>query len=118
MVRKPDEMEREVRERMRGGNGAVEISHIFRQDELGGGARLFARLRLPAGASIGFHRHEGEAEVFYILSGRGVVDDDGTKREVTAGDAVLTGGGAGHAIEALGDEPLEMVAVILTYSGA
>ncbi|MEW5867186.1 MAG: cupin domain-containing protein [Bacillota bacterium] len=116
MIRKSEEMEREIRERMRGGNGAVEIRHVFREDQLTGKARLFAHLRLPVGASIGFHRHEGEEEAFYILSGRGVVDDNGAKHEVTAGDAVLTGGGAGHAIEAVGDQPLEMIAVILKYS--
>ncbi|MEW6229227.1 MAG: cupin domain-containing protein [Bacillota bacterium] len=116
MIRKSEEMEREIRERMRGGNGAVEFRHIFREDQLTGRARLFAHLSLPAGASIGFHRHEGEEEVFYVLSGRGIVDDNGTKCEVMAGDAVLTGGGAGHAIEAAGDQPLEMIAVILKYS--
>ncbi|NPV81853.1 MAG: cupin domain-containing protein [Firmicutes bacterium] len=116
MIRTAQEMEREIREKMRGGTGLVEIRHIFREDQLTGKARLFAHLHLPPGASIGFHRHEGEEEIFYILSGHGIVDDNGTRREVAPGDAVLTGGGAGHAIEASGDEPLEMVAVILKYS--
>lgn len=116
MIREAAKMKKETRENMRGGNGSVNVTHIFEPDELTAKTRLFARMHLPAGASIGFHRHEGEEEVFYILSGRGIVDDDGTKREVGPGDAVLTGGGAGHAIEAVGDEPLEMVAVILKYS--
>jgi mannose-6-phosphate isomerase-like protein (cupin superfamily) len=113
MVKPATVMEREVRERMRGGTGSVEILHVFRQDELGGAARLFARLRLPPGASIGHHVHDAEEEVFYILSGRGLVTEDGVATGVGPGDAVLTGGGAGHALENRGSEPLELMAVIL-----
>jgi mannose-6-phosphate isomerase-like protein (cupin superfamily) len=113
MVKLASVMEREVRERMRGGTGSVEILHVFRQDELGGSARLFARLRLPAGASIGYHVHDAEEEVFYILSGRGTVTENGVSTIVGPGDAVLTGGGAGHAIANGESEPLELMAVIL-----
>jgi len=115
MIRKNHEMENEVRERMRGGAGAVEILHIFRSTELKGRTRLFARLRLRAGSSIGFHRHEGEEEIFYILSGEGEVSEGGAASTVGPGDAVLTGGGAGHAIANAGPDPLELLAVILVY---
>lgn len=108
-------MQNEVRERMREGNGPVEILHVFRKEELKGKARLFARLRLPRGSSIGYHEHDGEEEVFFILSGTGLVTDQGVTTRVGPGDAVLTGGGAGHAIENQGDEPLELMAVILSY---
>jgi mannose-6-phosphate isomerase-like protein (cupin superfamily) len=113
MVKSATAMEREVRERMRGGTGSVEFLHVFRAEELGGGARLFARLRLPPGSSIGHHVHDAEEEVFYILSGGGVVTEDGVATRVGPGDAVLTGGGAGHALENTGSGPLELLAVIL-----
>jgi len=115
MIRKKHEMENEVRERMRGGEGAVEILHIFRSKELTGRTRLFARLRLGAGSSIGFHRHEGEEEVFYILSGTGHVSEGGPVSPVGPGDAVLTGAGGGHSISNTGPDPLEFLAVILLY---
>lgn len=113
MIRTAGQMTKETREHMRGGQGSVEFTHVFSAAELEPRARLFARVRLAPGSSIGFHRHEGEEEIFYILSGRGLVDDDGVKQEVGPGDAIRTGGGAGHAVEALGGQPLEMVAVIL-----
>ena len=115
MVKKRSDMTTEVRERMREGRGTVELLHVFRQEELRGKTRLFARLRIPRGSAIGFHRHDGEEEIFYILSGEGVVNDNGETKRVAAGDAVLTGGGAGHAIENQSDEPLELMAVILPY---
>jgi mannose-6-phosphate isomerase-like protein (cupin superfamily) len=115
MIKRKSDMEREVRERMRGGKGSVEILHIFRKEELRGKVRLLARLRLQKGSSIGYHMHEGEEEVFYILSGTGHVTEQGISSPVGPGDAVLTGGGSGHSIENLGDEPLEFLATILVY---
>jgi mannose-6-phosphate isomerase-like protein (cupin superfamily) len=115
MIKRSTDMTTEVRERMRDGKGPVKLLHVFRREELRGRARLFARLSLPRGSSIGWHEHDGEEEVFYILSGSGVVNDNGTSARVGPGDAVLTGGGAGHAIENQDDEPLELMAVILQY---
>jgi mannose-6-phosphate isomerase-like protein (cupin superfamily) len=115
MIRKNLEMEKEVREKMRGGTGTVEILHIFRSAELKGRTRLFARLRLPVGSSIGFHRHEGEEEIFYILSGTGEVGEGGPSARVGPGDAVHTGNGAGHSIANPGPGLLEFLAVILVY---
>jgi mannose-6-phosphate isomerase-like protein (cupin superfamily) len=115
MIRKNLEMEKEVREKMRGGTGAVEILHIFRSAELKGRTRLFARLRLPVGSSIGFHRHEGEEEIFYILNGTGEVGEGEQSSRVEPGDAVHTGDGAGHSIRNTGPGPLEFLAVILLY---
>ncbi len=121
MIRKKHEMENEVRQRMRDGEGAVEILHVFRSKELKGHTRLFARLRLAAGSSIGFHRHDGEEEIFYILSGNGMVGEGGPAAPagplspVGPGDAVLTGDGAGHSIANAGPDPLELMAVILVY---
>jgi mannose-6-phosphate isomerase-like protein (cupin superfamily) len=115
MIRRISEMEKDVRERMREGKGTVEILHVFRSGELKGKTRLFARLCLPAGSSIGYHLHEGEEEIFYIISGSGLVTEGGEVSRVGPGDAVLTGGGSGHSIENAGAEPLELLAVILLY---
>jgi mannose-6-phosphate isomerase-like protein (cupin superfamily) len=114
MIKRSADMQREVREKMRGGTGTVEILHVFRAEELGGRARLFARLSLPPGSSIGYHLHEGEAEALYILAGQGLVTEGGVSSRVAAGDSVLTGGGGGHSIaNPEGTGPLELLAVIL-----
>ena len=115
MIKRQSDMEREVREKMRDGAGEVEILHIFRKEELKGKARLFARLRLRKGCSVGYHPHENEEEIFYILSGSGLVVENGTSTPVKPGDAVLTGGGASHSIENTGEEPLELLAAILPF---
>ena len=115
MIRRESECKVEVREKMRGGSGSVRIAHFWLPQELKAKSRLCARLTLQPGSSIGFHEHNGEDEVYVILRGRGIVDEGGQKVQVAAGDTVLTGNGAGHAIAAVGTEPLEMLAVIMTY---
>lgn len=115
MVKKAAEMISEIKEQMRGGKGQVEITHIYKQDELRGRARLCARLAINPGCSIGLHEHINEEEIFYIIKGKGIVNDNGADREVVEGDAVLTGGGAFHSIENTDTVPLELLAVILLY---
>ncbi len=46
---------------------------------------------LPTGASIGPHAHDGEDELFYIIKGEGLIEDDGALQTVSAGDAPATG---------------------------
>ncbi|WHH61035.1 cupin domain-containing protein [Petroclostridium sp. X23] len=115
MFKSPEQMVNEYKEEMRGGKGTVELLHIFQQDELKGKCRIFAKITMNPGCSIGLHPHENEEEVYYILSGTGTVNDNGNIKEVKVGDAVLTGGGAQHSIENTGDQPLVLMAVVLLY---
>ncbi|MCX7615680.1 MAG: hypothetical protein N2Z65_08000, partial [Clostridiales bacterium] len=55
MIKKAEEMLKEIKEQMRGGNGSVEITHIFKQDELTGKARIFAKITINPGCSIGLY---------------------------------------------------------------
>ncbi len=115
MIKRANEMMTEIREGLRGGKGSVEFTHIYKPEELTGKTRLCAKLALNPGSSIGMHEHVDEEEIYYILKGKGLVDDGMDKKEVYPGDAVLTGGGASHSVENIGDEPLELLAVILLY---
>ncbi len=115
MIRKSADMTCEVRERMRGGAGAVSMRHLFPQDEFTAPVRLCAQATLPPGAGIGPHTHETEDEVYVILRGTGILDDGTTQTRVTAGDAILTGNGESHAILNDGEEPLELMAFIACY---
>jgi mannose-6-phosphate isomerase-like protein (cupin superfamily) len=114
MVINRNAMRLEKKEKMRGGEGIVSLLHLV-ECEKETNIRLLAELTLPPGASIGSHRHEGETEYFLVLSGEGLVDDNGTEKAVKAGDAIITGGGAFHSVKNTGTEALVMHAVIVTY---
>lgn len=116
MIRKASEMKKEVREKMRGGDGAVTFRHYFGKEEFGANARLCAKLTLPPGASIGTHAHEGEDEVYIVTRGSGLLDDGTSKTRISEGDAVLTGRGASHAVKNDGQTDLEIIAMIMCYA--
>ncbi|ANW99037.1 cupin [Thermoclostridium stercorarium subsp. thermolacticum DSM 2910] len=116
MVKRASEMKTELREQMRSGKGSVELIHILNREEMKGKVRLFARIVLNPGCSIGLHEHVDEEEAYYILKGKGIVTDNGQTTEVQAGDVILTGDGGTHSIENNGDEPLEFIAVVMLYN--
>ena len=107
------ETTKEIRKNMKGGNGEVVLEHVLNDEALGSKCRLYAKVTLAPGCSIGYHTHAGEAVCFYFLSGEGLFDDNGTKRNVKPGDVTLTGNGRGHGIENAGSKDLVFMALIL-----
>jgi mannose-6-phosphate isomerase-like protein (cupin superfamily) len=66
---------------------------------------VFRKRVLTPGASIGYHE-QTEDEIYYVLSGRGVMTLDGKNVDVTPGTAVLTRTGSWHGIWQDGDQDL------------
>jgi len=114
MIRKSSECQIEYREHMRDGDGTVQLTNfITGPEELNGKGRLFSRITLNPGCSIGYHVHEGDAELFYILKGTAEYSDNGTVKQVTAGDVTICPDGEGHGIANRTDEVVELIAVIV-----
>ena len=116
MIRKEGTFSTEIREKMRGGTGSVKIETLWAPGtELKSKTRLCARMTLLPGSSIGYHDHVNEEEVYVVVSGTGIVVEDGQRFPVAAGDTILTGNGAGHSIEATDSGPLVILATIMLY---
>src|SRR3954454_8082312 len=58
------------------------------------------------------HHLEGASEVYYLLTGRGIMHVDDETREVRAGDALLIPAGAVQFLENTGEEPLTILAIV------
>ena len=114
MLIRKSEADVETRTEMRGGTGEITITKHLPKEAMQGKCRLAATLTIPPGGSIGFHEHADEYEIFIIQQGTGTIDDNGTETPVEAGEAILTGGGEGHAITNTGETDLLVTAVILT----
>lgn len=65
---------------------------------------------IPPGATLARHRHAAP-EIYYVLSGAGNVEVDGTDYSVAAGAAVFIPGGAQHAFRNAGAAPLTFMYV-------
>ncbi len=116
MIRTEGTFFTEFRKTMRGGLGTVKVETLWVPGvELKSKTRQYARMTLEPNTSIGYHDHVGEEEVYYILHGCGIVTENGKKYPISEGDSILTGNGAGHAIENSGPEPLVILAAIMMY---
>jgi len=101
-------------EGMVGGPGKVlNRSLIGGPADLYHSGRLFAHNVLEKGCGVGYHKHEGECEFYYILKGSAEYTDNGKVVTVSAGDVTYTGSGESHGIVNNSDEPCEFIALIL-----
>ena len=71
----------------------------------------FRKRVLKPGSAIGYHL-QNEDEVYYIVSGTGVMKMNGKSFAVKPGDAILTRPGSSHGLQQTGADSL---AVIINY---
>ena len=113
MLIKACDMQTVTRERPRGGSGKMDVLDIVPAQMLPAKSRLFSIMSLGKGCGIGAHDHATETEIYYVLEGEGVLDDNGTQLPFKKGDCSVCGGGAYHAIRNERDETLRVLAVII-----
>lgn len=114
MIRRKADRRVERAEHRFGAPGFITVQNLINgDDELNGKGRMLAHTIVGPGSGIGYHEHSGDSEIYYILRGRGEYNDNGAVTTVEAGDVTFTPSGAGHSLTCLGDEPLEIIALIL-----
>lgn len=75
--------------------------------------RMFSLAELEPGGEVEFHIHENEFESYYIISGEGMYDDNGSLIPIEAGTVTYTPSGEGHGIKNIGKEKLAFIALII-----
>jgi len=90
--------------------GGQTIGYSF-FDKTPGMKFVFRKRALHPGAGVG-HHEQREDEVYYVLSGKGVMTVDDTPVEMTPGTAVLTRPGSSHSLKQVGAEDL---VVLISY---
>ncbi len=113
MFIKSEEMQIKPRVRLRDGFGTTDFLHIVPEEHLPKKTRLFSVMSLEKGCSVGRHDHTGETEIYYVIQGEGIINDNGTMRPFRKGDCNVCGGGDFHAVSNENDETLKMIAVII-----
>ena len=97
-----------------GAPGQLTVRNLINApEELFGKGRAFAHTTVHPGSGIGYHVHVGDGEIYYVLSGKGEYNDNGTIVPIEAGDVTFCPAGSGHGVMCVGDEPLELIALIL-----
>jgi mannose-6-phosphate isomerase-like protein (cupin superfamily) len=79
-------------------------------EKAAGFKQVFRKRVLHPGAAIGYHLQK-EDEVYYILSGEGVMQMNGREFPVKPGDAILTRPGSSHGLKQTGNDDLKLIIV-------
>lgn len=79
-------------------------------EKAAGFKQVFRKRVLHPGAAIGYHPQK-EDEVYYILSGAGVMQMNGNEFPVKPGDAILTRPGSSHGLKQTGKDDLTLIIV-------
>jgi len=103
----------EIKSNLRGGVGDLPFRHLFSGAELDGRADLLAVVTLQPGEGVGEHPHNGNGEVYYILSGAATVTEDGIAKILQTGDSEFCADGHTHSIVNHTDEPATFLALIM-----
>ncbi len=96
-----------------GGDGEVTFYDWLLPEEAKGHGRVFSKLVIPPGASIGYHAHEGEFEAYLVVSGEATVDDNGSQVVLHEGDMHMCVDGEGHGTRNNSDKDLVLWALIM-----
>jgi mannose-6-phosphate isomerase-like protein (cupin superfamily) len=91
-------------------HGAIGMSTAYRISDAIPAPRSFEfrKRALHVGAAIGVHPIDHD-EIYYVLSGTGVVHSDGAEKELKAGMAAWLYSGATVGIRQTGTEPLVLI---------
>lgn len=96
-----------------GGHGELDLYWTLNEEDLCHKGKGMLRIVLPPGSSIGYHQHQGNFEVYYILSGSGIFNDNGTEKPIQAGEAGVIRPGEFHALENTGSQEMTLIAVVI-----
>ena len=114
MIRRSEEKQSVRKPAPFNGVGEITVRSLLNgPEEMSQKGRVFGHTTVYPGSEIGYHIHTGDSETYYILSGKGLYNDNGTEVEIGAGDVTYCAPGEGHGLKCLGDEPIEMIALIL-----
>lgn len=95
------------------GEGTAVFQYLVEPERLKGEAKMFNIIEFEPGASLGWHGHIDNFELYYILEGEALVNDNGTEVTCHAGDLIYTADGAHHSIKNSGDTVMKMIATVI-----
>jgi mannose-6-phosphate isomerase-like protein (cupin superfamily) len=90
-----------------GGAGEYFVRTLL-EDVPGSAFKYVRDLTLYPDSSIGEHPHAGDDEIYFVISGTGIMVVDGQEQRVGPGAAVLTLSGSSHGLRNEGGEDLRI----------
>ena len=112
MIKKREQQEKTF-EYNSAGQEAFALYNLAKFEGISEKIKQFSYVEINEGQEVPFHVHNGNAENYYIISGKGLYNDNGTKTEVGAGVITFTPSGCGHSLRNIGVGKLCFIALVL-----
>jgi len=107
ILRGPENVEAVKMSESHGGEGDCLVRTLL-TEEFSSSLSYIREIILEPGASIGLHEHNGDEEIYYIISGTGTMIIDEEEQCVKTGDVTLTKSGSRHGLKNDSDTPLKL----------
>lgn len=99
-------------EEVHGGNGYILRDKLLNDNQLQGICTFASCITLDPGCEIGVHTHANDTEMYFMIKGEAIYNDNGTEKVVQEGDVMFCEKGQTHAIKNASDSPVSFVALI------
>ena len=109
MILSFNNIEKVAVENLRGGEG---VCYLQKVNPTLCNMKMYAKITIPTGSSIGWHVHEVDEETDVVISGSGVLTIDGKESVLNVGDISLCKKGRNHGIKNVNKEDLVLIAVV------
>ena len=96
---------------LHGGKGTVQYRRALGPEVFRTNWGYVDHVAIPPSASLGYHRHSLQEEIYYVISGRGRVVISGETAAIAAGDAVPVRLREAHAFENHASDVLELMVI-------
>ncbi len=88
MIRNFLEAKKQIKDSSHNGEGAVELYEIWGKSDFISHCDFIDRQVIPPNATVGYHKHENNEEMYIILEGSGTMTIDNKKFKVKKGDMI------------------------------
>ncbi|MEC9491363.1 cupin domain-containing protein [Flexistipes sp.] len=113
MIKRVQDIDSEEMKNPHNGRGSA-LRFAYREAaELNGKIKDFFIVDLQPDSQIGRHKHENNAEIYLMLDGVAVINDNGTEELLNPGDMLITRRGEEHSIENKSAAGLTFLAIIV-----
>ena len=112
MIKRNMDLER-LEKCVRNGPGVYQITMLANQEELRNRAHEMTLAVIQPGCGSGFHTHDKNCEICFVLEGELEARDDETTTVVKAGDVTVTKDGHGHCLVNKTDKPAKIISLII-----
>ena len=98
---------------IRNGVGEILLENKFGLDETANRCKMVAVLNLEPGQCTGYHGHDDDCEILYMLEGELVCVENGEETVIKPGDCTATAYGEKHQIINRTDKIARALAVVM-----